>query len=228
MTSETVSDQERPISLVLIEDNRLIRHGILALIRDQPDLNIIAAPTSVTKALKRVREARPRVVLLDCGLAGHNCVRVTATVHEQVPEARIVGMGLLPLEEDVADLVKAGASGFIMKSAPVGEVLTTIRAVARGVDVAPPELTPSLFTHVARAVVGQARPGMMDAVRLTRRELQVINLAGDGQSNDEIALVLDLPVHAIRSHMQNILDKLALRARLEARTPTHGRRVAVG
>jgi DNA-binding NarL/FixJ family response regulator len=206
----------QPISLVLIEDNPLLRDGIVALIREQPDFTVLAAPRTVGRALKKVREARPEVVLLDCGLADHDSVRLTATVHEEVPEVRIVGMGLLPLQEDVTDFLRAGASGFVLKNAPIGDILTTIRSVARGVDVVPPQLALSLFSQVALEVTRSASLQRMDAVRLTTRELQIVGLAGDCLSNQEIALQLHIPVHAVKSHMQNLLEKLALRTRLES------------
>jgi len=219
MSSGIVGKRDQPISLVLIEDNRLLRKGIAALIRAQPDCTVLAAPASVGRALKKVREARPRVVLLDCGLVGHNSVRLTRTMHDEVPEARIIVMGLLPLQEDVTDFVRAGASGFIMKNAPTGDVLTTIRSVAQGVDVVPPQLALSVVSHIASEAARGGKDRMQEAVRLTKRELQVIDLAGRGQSNEEIASRLHLPLRTVKSHMQNVLEKLALRTRLESAGP---------
>jgi DNA-binding NarL/FixJ family response regulator len=215
MTAADVRDRHHPISLVLIEDNRLLRQGIVALIREQSDLTVVAAPASVGRALKKVREARPRVVLLDCGLVGYDSLDLTATVHGAVPEARIVGMGLLPFQEEVTDFLGAGASGFIMKDAPLGDVLRTIRTVARGVDVIPPQLTLSIVSRLALEAAPGGRSRMLEAVRLTGLERRVIALEGNGHSNREIASRLHLPLHAVKSHMQNLLEKLALRTRLE-------------
>lgn len=204
-----------PISLVVIEDNQLMRQGIVALIESQPDFTVVAAPVSVAAALKKVRQARPRIVLLDCGLVSHDSVQVTATVHAEVPEARIVGMGLLPQQEEVVSLVKAGASGFIMKNAPVSELITTIRVVAEGVDVVPTALALSVLSQATLAASLNGNARAPEAVLLTPRDLQVINLAGGGRSNREIAAQLQIPMHIVRSLMQNLLEKLALRARLE-------------
>lgn len=128
----------RAISLVLIEDNRLLREGIAALIRQQPDFRVLAASADVDEALQKVRGARPQVVLLDPWLQNHDSLRLMATVHSEIPEARIIVMGLLPLQEDIAGYVKAGASGFIMKDASLEDFLMTIRRVAEGADVLPP------------------------------------------------------------------------------------------
>jgi DNA-binding NarL/FixJ family response regulator len=134
-----------PISLVLIDDNRLLREGIAALIHTQPGFRVLAASADVDEALQQVREARPDVVLLDFGLEDHDSLSLTAMVHGEVPTARVIVMGLLPLQEDVANYVRAGASGFIMKDASFDDFFATIRAVAGGAEILPPALTNTLF-----------------------------------------------------------------------------------
>src|SRR6186713_2868341 len=106
-----------PIALVLIDDNRLLREGLAAMIHTQPGFKVLAASADVDEALQKVREAKPDVVLLDFGLVDHDSLSLTATVHVEVPAARVIVMGLLSVQEDVADYVRAGASGFIMKDA---------------------------------------------------------------------------------------------------------------
>lgn len=211
----------KPISLVLIDDNRLLREGLAGLIRKQPDFKVLAASADVEEALRKVRETKPRVVLLDFGLEEHDSLRLTATVRQEVPEARVIVMGLLPLQEDVAAFVRAGASGFIMKDASLDDFLRTIRMVADGTDVLPPQLTGSLFSQIARqAVRGGAAP-VLAGVRLTQRERQVIDLIGQGLSNKEIAAQLHIAIHTVKSHVHNVLEKLALHTRLEVAAFTH-------
>jgi DNA-binding NarL/FixJ family response regulator len=212
----------KPISLILIDDNRLLREGIAAMIRTQPGFKVLAPMADVDEALARAREARPDVILLDFGLEDHDSVNVTATVHLEIPEARVIIMGLLPLQEDVAMFVHAGASGFIMKDASFEDFFATIRAVAGGAEVLPQELTNSLFSHIARNVVGVSKARAQEAVRLTNRERQVIDLLGEGLSNKEIATRLHIAVHTVKSHVHNILEKLALRSRLEVAAFSHG------
>ena len=98
------------ISLVLIDDNRLLREGLASLIRDQPGFTILAASADIDEALQAVREAKPSVVLLDFSLENQDALRVTGTVHLEVPEAKVIVMGLLPAQEDIADFVTAGAA----------------------------------------------------------------------------------------------------------------------
>jgi DNA-binding NarL/FixJ family response regulator len=209
------------ISLVLIDDNRLLREGLAAMIHSQPGFKVLAASVDVEEALEKVRQSKPDVVLLDFGLEDHDSLSLTSTVHTEVPEARVIVMGLLPLQEDVADFVRAGASGFIMKNASFEDFFATIRAVATGAEVLPPALTNSLFSQITRNAVGGSRARVLEAVRLTNRERQVIDLLGEGLSNKEIATRLHIAVHTVKSHVHNVLEKLALHSRLEVAAFTH-------
>jgi DNA-binding NarL/FixJ family response regulator len=212
---------QAPVALVLIDDNRLLREGIAAMIHTQPGFKVLAAFADVEEALQKVREAKPDVVLLDFGLADHDSLSLTAAVHGEVPAARVIIMGLLPLQEDVADYVQAGASGFIMKDASFENFIATIRAVAGGAEVLPQALTNSLFTQIARNATGGSSARVLEAVRLTNRERQVIDLLGEGLSNKEIATRLHIAVHTVKSHVHNVLEKLALRSRLEVAAFSH-------
>ncbi|MEO7964765.1 MAG: response regulator transcription factor, partial [Gemmatimonadaceae bacterium] len=120
------------------------------------------------------------------------------------------------------DYVRAGASGFIMKDTSFEDFFTTIRTVAGGEQVLPPALTNSLFLQIARrATTGASKARALDSVRLTNRERQVIDLLGEGLSNKEIAQRLHIAVHTVKSHVHNVLEKLALHSRLEVAAFTH-------
>ncbi len=203
------------ISLVLIDDNRLLREGLARLIREQEDFRILAASADADEAMTKVREAKPDVVLLDFGLEGHDSLAITATVHKEVPEARVVVLGLLPIEEDIMSFVRAGASGFIMRDATFEDFVATIRSVVSGAVVLPPQLTGSLFNQIASQAGRLGAPRELESVRLTLRERQVIDLIAEGLANKEIASRLHIAVHTVKSHVHNVLEKLALHSRLE-------------
>lgn len=212
----------KPISLVLIDDNRLLREGLAALIHNQPGFRVLAASADVEEALRKVRETMPDVVLVDFGLEDHDSLSLTATVHAEVPAARVIVMGLLAMQEDVADYVRAGASGFIMKEASFEDFFATIRAVAAGAEVLPPALTTSLFAQIANNVSRTSKRKMLQAVTLTKREREVIDLLGEGLSNKEISSRMNIAVHTVKSHVHNVLEKLALHSRLEVAAFSHG------
>lgn len=219
--ASTVAPSKPPIALVLIDDNRLLREGIAALIHSQPGFKVLAVSADVDEALKKVREAKPDVVLLDFGLENHDSLSLTATVRQEVPEARVIVMGLLAQQEDVADYVRAGASGFVMKDASFEDFFRTIREVAAGAQVLPPALTTSLFAQITRNVPAAKKAQVMESVRLTTRERQVIDLLGEGLSNKEIATRLHIAVHTVKSHVHNVLEKLSLHSRLEVAAFSH-------
>ena len=206
---------------MLIDDNRLLREGIAAMIHAQPGFRVLAASADVDEALQKVRDAKPDVVLLDFGLEDHDSLSLTATVHAEVPEARVIVMGLLALQDDVADYVKAGASGFVMKDASFEDFFATIRAVAAGAEVLPPALTNSLFAQIARNADRVPPAQVLETVRLTTREREVVGLLAEGLSNKEIAKRLGIAIHTVKSHVHNVLEKLALRSRLEVAAFSH-------
>ena len=214
-------EKATPISLVLIDDNRLLREGLASMIHKQPGFTVLAASADVDEALQKVRAHQPDVVLLDFGLADHDSLRLTATVRAEVPAARVIVMGLLPVQEDVADYVRAGASGFIMKDVSFEQFFATIRTVAAGADVRPPAPNNSLLTHIVRAVASVDQPRVRESVRLTPRERQVIALLGEGLSNRDIATRMGIAVPTVKSHVSNTLEKLALHSRLEVAAFTH-------
>jgi DNA-binding NarL/FixJ family response regulator len=205
----------KTIPILLIEDNRLVRDGIAAMLTDQHDLKIVAAGDTPDAAVRQARETRPRVVLVDAGLGDHDSHRLVASVRKVVPEARVIVMDLLPAPEELLDFIKAGASGFIAKDATLLDFVRTIRSVAAGTDVLPPHLTGTLFSHIANHAVSANARETIDAVRMTQREREVIELIADGLSNKEIAQRLHIATNTVRGHVHNILEKLTLHTRLQ-------------
>lgn len=204
------------ISIILIDDNRLVREGLAGLIRDQPDFRILAAWADADEALRKVKEAKPQIILLDFGLEGSDSLEVATSLRREAPDSRIIVMGLSPLQDTVADFVRIGVSGFLMKDASFDAFLATIRAVSQGVQVLPPELTASLFQQIALNAVRRApTTALVAAVRVTPREREVISLISEGLSNKAIATRLGIAIHTVKSHVHNVLEKLALRSRLE-------------
>jgi DNA-binding NarL/FixJ family response regulator len=207
---------KRKISIFIIEDNRLLRDGITAMINEQLDLKVIATLGEREKSLSKIFNLKPDIVLIDLGLRTQNSLDVVKTVKQKSTDIKIIVMDLLPVQADILDFVKAGASGFILKDAMVHEFLKTIRAVASGEKVLPPHMTDSLFSQIVdRAMNGSHNSDLMQAVRMTKRERQVIELIADGLTNKEIGQILHLSPYTIKSHVHNILEKMALHTRVQ-------------
>jgi DNA-binding NarL/FixJ family response regulator len=211
----------RKIKILLIEDNRLLRDGIKAIINREVDLKIVAATAGNHDTLLQARRLKPQVVLMDLGLRSENGLHVVATLMKELPQTKVIGMGLIPSQLDIVELVQAGAAGFILKDATIEDVLETIRAVARGMKILPPLLTGSLFTHVVDHALRKGKGKLPDAVRMTKREREVIVLIAEGMSNKEIAQRLNLSTYTVKSHIHNILEKMALHSRLQIATHSY-------
>ena len=161
------------------------------------------------------------MVLMDLGLRNENGLRVVATLIKELPQTKVIGMGLIPSQLDIVEFVEAGAAGFILKDATIEDVLGTIRAVARGIKILPPLLTGSLFTHVVDHALRKGKGKLPDAVRMTKREREIIVLIAEAMSNKEIAQRLNLSTYTVKSHIHNILEKMALHSRLEIATHSY-------
>lgn len=198
------------IRVLLIEDNPLLRQGIAAMINEQADMKVVAASGGHDNSMLDARKVKAQVILVD--LSG---LEVVASLAKKTPDVRVIGMGLIPTQLDIVEFVQAGASGFIMKGAPVDEFLATIRSVARGGKVLPPPLTQSLFSHVVEHALKRGKRDLKNAVRMTKREREIILLVAEGLSNKDIATRLNVATYTVKSHVHNILEKLALHSRLE-------------
>jgi DNA-binding NarL/FixJ family response regulator len=205
----------KEIRLLLIEDNRLLREGIVAMLKSQPDINIVAASPNSEDTVVKLRQLKPDVIILDLGLQSQNSLAIVEIIKKDFGKAKVIIMDLAPVQGDIAQFVKAGASGFILKDATLDDFLTTIRNVAKGKDVLPPYLTNSLFTQIVEHALKSGKVKLRDAVRMTKRERDVIELIADGSSNKEIGQKLNVSIFTIKSHIHNIMEKLALHSRLE-------------
>lgn len=207
------------ITVAIIEDNRLVREGMTDMLNALPDVKVVLAATSLDSAL--LKEARPRVVLLDVGLQDKNSLRLAEAVMQDMTDARVIVMDLLPAHEEIAQFVNVGVAGFILKDATFDDFVGTIRSVADGARVLPPRMTGTLFSQIAQAAVQRGGEVALDAVRMTQREREVIALIAAGMSNKEMAQRLNIATHTVKSHVRNIMDKLALHTRLQIAAYAH-------
>ena len=207
------------ITVAIIEDNRLVREGMTDMLNELPDVRVVLAGTSLEAEM--LREKNPRVVLLDVGLQDRNSLRVAETVKQMLADSRVIVMDLLPVHEEIAEFVNAGVAGFILKDATFEDFVETIRSVADGAQVLPPRMTGTLFSQIARVAVKRGQTAALDAVRMTQREREVIGLIATGLSNKEIATRLSIATDTVKSHVRNIMEKLALHTRLQIAAYAH-------
>ena len=214
-TLKGVSPMDK-VRLLLFEDNRLLREGLVALLNNQPDFEVVAAFGDSENAVQKVRECKAQVVLLDLGLR-----QVVEQVKQESPGIKLIVMDLFPAQAEIVYFIKAGVCGFILKDANIDDFLRTIRSVAAGANVLPPPMATSLFSQIAEQAVREGKAELIEAVRMTKREREIIQLIAEGLSNKEIAQKLNLATFTIKSHVHNILEKLALHTRLQVASYAH-------
>lgn len=211
----------RSIEVALIEDNRLVREGIILLLNRIPDIRAVAAESN-GKA-PDLRTGGPDVILLDLGLENGDSLSVAQGVKRDFPNTRVIVMDLLPAPEDIEDFIAAGVAGFILKDASLDEVARTIRSVAAGQEVLPARGARQLFSELVREALPQGEVAARVAVSMTPRERDVIALISEGLSNKAMGERLEISVHTVKSHLRNIMEKLALHSRLQLAAYAHDR-----
>jgi DNA-binding NarL/FixJ family response regulator len=160
------------IRLLLIEDNRLLREGLRAMLARQKDISVIAA--SCEDAFEHaLNQRKPHVVLLDLGLRNQKSLNMVEIVKREFPSAKIIVMDLASVQADILQFVKAGASGFILKDASLDEFLHTVRTVVGGGTVMPLLLTNSLFSLIIGDAVKGGKTG--DALKTISRHIPMVH-----------------------------------------------------
>ena len=206
----------KKIKILLIEENRILREGISALLKKQPDMRVVAADLNDENILQIIGKLKPDILLIDLGLQSKDSLQIVKLVREQFLETRIIVMGLFPLHPAVREFVQAGVSGFLLEDADIARLIKTIRKVNRGLKVLPPLLTGSLFSQIVSNAIKIPNSPVM-----TKRELEVIDLVAEGFANKEIAQKLELSTYTVKSHVHNILKKLSLSTRAQIAKHIH-------
>jgi len=199
-------------TVAIVDDSRLVREALTAMLGRLPDLQVVASGAADAAFID---ETKPDVLLLDVGLGDEDSLRVATSLAKRSPGTKVIVMDLIPMSDDIVQFVNAGVSGFVLKDATFDEFVATIRSVAAGGKVLPSRMTESLFSQIAKAADAQGHEHVLEDVRMTRREREVIELIGEGLSNKEIAQRLNIAAHTVKSHVRNVMEKLALHTRLQ-------------
>lgn len=200
------------IKVAIVDDNRLVRDALAAMLSRLPDMEVVVAGRADPEF---VDQAQPQVLMLDAGLRDEDSLNVAAAIAKRRIDTRVVVMDLMPANEDIVQFVNAGVAGFVLKDATFDEFVATIRAVAAGDKVLPSRMTETLFSQIVQGGDSRGRERLLEDVRMTRREREVIELIGEGLSNKEIAQRLNVASHTVKSHVRNVMEKLALHTRLQ-------------
>lgn len=201
--------------VLLADDQALVRQGFRLILELEQDIDVVGEATDGAEALRLTRELEPDVVVLDIRMPELDGIEVTRRLQTAGSQARVLILTTFDLNEYVYEAMRAGASGFLLKDVPGDQFVAAIHTVAAGDALLAPTLTRRLIEHfVRRPPPDAAAPRGLDD--LTEREREVLSLLARGLSNTEIATALFLGEATIKTHVGRILQKLALRDRVQA------------
>ncbi len=204
------------ISVLLVDDQALVRSGFRLIIDAQEDMEVVGEAGDGRVAIEEAARLHPDVVLMDVRMPEVDGIAATRTIVGERPAARVLVLTTFDEDRIVYDAMKAGASGFLLKSAPPAQFVEAVRTVASGEAL----LAPSVTRRLVEDFVRRPPPGDGDAGEalrdLTEREREVLELIGQGLSNSEIAAKLFVSGATVKTHVNRILSKLGLRDRVQA------------
>ena len=200
------------ISVFVVDDDRLFREALAALLRAH-GLQVVGATGDGETTIAAIAEARPDVILMDLQMPELGGVETTRRLHELVPSARVLMLTISGAEEDVLEAMLAGAVGYLVKGTSPEALVAGIRAAAAGGALLSPGIAVKLLGRLRSSSPIKLQDG---AALLTERELEVLELLARGKPNAEIARVLYLSPNTVRNHISNILSKLQISNRTEA------------
>ncbi|MDT7728835.1 MAG: hypothetical protein QOI21_5411 [Actinomycetota bacterium] len=208
------------ISILLVDDEPLLRLGFRLVLESQPDLSVVGEAADGATAVRRTAELDPDVVVMDVRMPGMDGIEATRKIVRDHGRSRVLILTTFDIDEYAFPGLRAGASGFLLKNVPPGDLLSAIRAVASGDAVVAPSVTRRLLTAMADRLPHSGGAGETNAdsrlEKLTERELEVLLKVADGLSNAEIAEELTLSEATVKTHVGRVLNKLGLRDRVQA------------
>jgi DNA-binding NarL/FixJ family response regulator len=202
--------------ILIADDEALVRGGLRMILEAQPDLEVVGEASDGCEAVSRAQELAPDLVLMDIRMPGLDGLAATRRLLAKDTDApKVVMLTTFDLDDYVYEAIHAGASGFLLKSAPPRQLLEGVRTVMAGDALLAPEITRRLLDRfIRRPPRNVAHPP--ELAELSARELEVLRLMADGLSNAEIAAALVLSEATIKTHVNHILTKLRLRSRVQA------------
>jgi DNA-binding NarL/FixJ family response regulator len=201
-------------SVLVVDDQMLVRTGLIALIRAAPGLHVVGEATDGRQAVTQARALHPDVVLMDVRMPGVDGVSATERILADRPAPRILVLTTFDLDEYVFAALRAGASGFLLKETPADQLLAAIQVIADGDFLFGPTVVRRLVETYART--GAAAPDTTDLALLTAREAEVLRMVGTGRTNAAIAQELFLSEATVKTHLSRVMTKLNLCSRAQA------------
>ncbi len=193
--------------LILVDDHNLFREGLKSLLKDDLRITIVGEARNGREAVKLCQEEKPDLVIIDIAMPELNGIEATRQILAQTPATKVIALSMHSSRRFILDMLKAGASGYLLKDCAMEELDMAITAVRDNKVF----LSPSIAGTVVRGMVNGGEPHTAEAKKLTSRETEVLQLLTEGKSSRETADLLNVSVKTVQTHRRNIMEKLGLR-----------------
>ena len=198
-----------PISVVLVDDHKIMRDGIKAILEHAAEFVVVGEAESGVDAVQVCRELRPDIVMMDISLPGLNGIEATTELLRHSPATKVLILSMYDDEHSVVSAIRSGARAFVLKKASDNELLSALRAVAKGSSYLSPQVSDQLLRRIQRGELdAKAVPSALES--LSPRELQVMRLVAEGRTSKEIAGLLELGLQTVRSYRKTLMKKLGV------------------
>lgn len=219
---------DQPVRLLITDDQRLLREGIASLLSLQPGIEIVGSAANGQEALAKTQKLKPDVILMDVRMPVMDGVEATALIKRQFPACKVLMLTTFDDEEYVIEALKAGASGYLLKTIPEDDLAQAIISVHKGIYQLDPVVAQKVVASLGAGPKGATparpqptnptgpNPPALANAGLTERELEVLKLTSQGLSNSEIARKLLISDGTVKNHISSILSRLGVRDRIQA------------
>jgi len=197
------------IKILLVDDHRIVREGIRSLLEDDPDLEVIAEAEDGRQAVQLARELSPDVVILDVAMPDLNGIEATRQIVADVPGTRVIALSMYCAKRFVAEMFKAGASGYLPKDCASSEMVLAIRDVVANRTYLSPRIAGDVLKDYASGA------GSTEVSALAPREREVLQMLAEGKTTKQIALHINLSVKTVETYRERIMKKLGINSLAE-------------
>jgi two-component system, NarL family, response regulator DevR len=203
----------KSLNVLLVDDHEVVRMGLRFVLEDAPGVQLVGEAASADEAIVQCRRLQPDVVIMDIKMPGKSGVEACREIVQMWPQINVVMLSSFVDDNLIAQVIQAGAVGYVLKDVGTGELLRALEAVRQGAALLDPAITRRVM-----AMMRQRDQQSNPFADLTRRELMILHLVSQGKTNAEIALELVLSEKTVRNHLSIVLSKLSLGNRVEAAT----------
>lgn len=204
--SISTANSTTPIRLLLVDDQVLISHGLKAMLELETDLQVVGIARDGRTAIEQVAISQPDLVLMDIRMPVMDGREATRTICQQFPAVKILVLSTFDNDQYIADSIRAGAKGYLLKDMPVDELVQAIRLAHRGYTQMAPGLMEKLIAHPSETQVAALEQARSDMELLTPRERDVLCLIRDGSTNREIAEKLFVSESTVKTYVMHLFD----------------------